>query len=465
MPKTGHESCTLMNKIRTSRVCRWAVKNFIPVTYSFAQTTSSPCSRIEMALETYRKRSRDRASSSRQRSDSPPRINGVRFSDYSQRDRFVALQEREVVSQNFICVDTLQDIGVFDGIQTLLNNLGWGTLMNTTAPTYRILTLEFMSSVFLDHGELNFRLCNEPRSLTRNQICQFINSPTNNTFGPDRRNRQEDLNSNAFWNNITGIDRYVARTAKASSIIHPVLKVLHRIVASILFPRRETSTVSSKELQLLWCAVTNSPQKPNFGAYVCDRLIKESQKTTGEIHGGGLVTLLARFLHIRIPHTMERLEDGNTLTGEVLEYMKLYYGEPQQNTWVVGPRHTPYLIIDDDDVQTLALADPASNTNWQPPSNVGGEEDEQAENEDAPPQQQQGWGDYGALQEQIDFLREDVVQIDDNVHALRGDFDDYVTAQQRHNREMERHNREVERMMQHVYHWTLGHPPPPPGPQ
>ncbi|KAI3750168.1 hypothetical protein L2E82_20795 [Cichorium intybus] len=86
---------------------------------------------IEMALETYRKRSRDGASSSRQRSDSPPRIDGVRFSDFGQRDRFVALQEREVVSQKFICVDTLQEIGVFDGIQTLLNNLGWGMLMDT----------------------------------------------------------------------------------------------------------------------------------------------------------------------------------------------------------------------------------------------------------------------------------------------------------------------------------------------
>ncbi|KAI3750296.1 hypothetical protein L2E82_20930 [Cichorium intybus] len=165
---------------------------------------------------------------------------------------------------------------------------------------------------------------------------------------------------------------------------------------------------------------------------------------------------------------MERLEDGNTLTGEVLEYMKLYYQEQDSNTWVVGPHHTPYLIIDDDDVETLTLADPTNNTNWQPPSNVGGgEEEQQAADEDAPPQQQQqqGWGDYGALQEQIDFLREDVVHIDDNVHALRMDFDDYVTAQQRHNREVERHNREVERMMQHVYHWTLGHPPPPPGPQ
>lgn len=425
-----------------------------------------------MALATYRKRSRDGASSSRQRSDSPPRIDGVRFSDFGQRDRFVALQEREVVSQKFVCVDTLQEIGVFDGIQTLLNNLGWGMLMNTNASTYRILTLEFMSSAFLDHGVLNFRLCNEARSLTTDQICQIINGPTANTFGPDRRGRQADMNNNAFWNTITGIDRYIAKSAKASSIIHPVLKVLHRIFASILFPRRETSTINSKELQLLWCAVTNSPLKPNFGAYVCERLVKESQKTVGEIHGGGLVTLLARLLHIRIPHTMERLEDGNTLTGEVLEYMKLYYQEQDSNTWVVGPHHTPYLIIDVDDVETLTLADPTNNTNWQPPSNVGGEEDEQAGNEDAPPQQQQGWGDYGALQEQIDFLREDVVQIDDNVNALRMDFDDYVTAQQRHNRdverhnsEVERHNREVERMMQHVYHWTLGHPPPPPGPQ
>lgn len=412
-----------------------------------------------MAYDRFRKTSRDSASSSQPRSQSAPRISGVRFADYSQRDRFLALQEREVVSQKFICVDTLQDVGVFDGIQTLLNNLGWGTLMNTATSTYKILTLEFMSSVFLDHGTLNFRLCNEPRSLTTDQICQLINSPTNNTFGPDRRGRKADLNNDA-WSNITGIDRYVARTAKASCIIHPVLKVLHRIVASILFPRRETSTINSKELQLLWCAVTNSPLKPNFGAYVCDRLIKESQKTAGEIHGGGLVTLLARLLHVRVTQAMERLEEGTTLTGKVLEYMKLYYREPSRNTWVVGPHHTPYLIIDDDDVQTLTLADPASNTNWQPPSNVRGEEEEQEANEEAPPQQQQqqGWGDYGALQEQIDFLREDVVQIDANVHALRVDFHDYVSAQQRHNREMERHNREMERMMQHVYHWTLGHP-------
>ncbi|KAI3511712.1 hypothetical protein L1887_18869 [Cichorium endivia] len=140
------------------------------------------------------------------------------------------------------------------------------------------------------------------------------------------------------------------------------------------------------------------------------RLIKESQKTDREIHGGGLVTLIARLPHIRVTHTMERLEDGNTLTGE-----------------------------------TLALADPANNTNWR-------EEEEREANEEAPPQQQQqGWGDYGALQEQIDYLQEDVVQIDDNVHALRVDFDDYVSAQQRHNLEMER-------MMQHVYQWTLGHP-------
>ncbi|KAL4587301.1 hypothetical protein LXL04_000170 [Taraxacum kok-saghyz] len=89
-----------------------------------------------------------------------------------------------------------------------------------------------------------------------------------------------------------------------------------------MFPRHETSTVNSADLQLLWCMTHAFDIKPNFGAYLARRLSTTSPTSKGNICVGGLVTLIGSAVgvtfenHDYIPPTY--------LTFESFESMKLF---------------------------------------------------------------------------------------------------------------------------------------------
>jgi hypothetical protein len=74
----------------------------------------------------------------------------VRFGSNIQRMRFEELFEREMSFQIYPETRTMTAFGVTESVKFMINQLGWDNLDLTSLPTYRNLTLEFLSSFKYD---------------------------------------------------------------------------------------------------------------------------------------------------------------------------------------------------------------------------------------------------------------------------------------------------------------------------
>lgn len=88
------------------------------------------------------------------------------------------------------------------------------------------------------------------------------------------------LDCNHFLSRITGHE-YNSSSVKATTLIHQVLKVAHRIFASILFPQEEFNKVGQKELELLWCSAYSLNLCPDFGEWLFTNFFNSTEVTTG----------------------------------------------------------------------------------------------------------------------------------------------------------------------------------------
>ncbi|KAL4557198.1 hypothetical protein LXL04_035370 [Taraxacum kok-saghyz] len=198
--------------------------------------------------------SRFKCSRATTRSQPNPNHRGITFSSDEQREKFDKFLEKTFEPTRFITTLALTKLHVLDGVRT----------MNALSIGESRLPYDIRSA-----------LCHDRRS-------------TDDTFGPI--DHLTGYNPAIFWCQITQLREYVPKYSKSLSIIHPVLRVAHCILASIMIPRHETSTVSSAELRLLWSMTHTFDTKPNFGAYLARRLSTTSPTTKGNICGGGLVT-------------------------------------------------------------------------------------------------------------------------------------------------------------------------------
>ena len=281
-----------------------------------------------------------------------PRRMGIEFKGDEHRAKFDKIRDRKFCVQKFADKHTLDSLLIKRHIKELFTNVGWQNILDLYALGYKRPSLEFLSFVYLHHESLCFCLMNRDCEITVDQICELIGAPTQRTFGPN--DNPPGFNSGDFWQEITGLTHYDPAKTKASSIIHPLLKVAHRIIANILYPRKETSTINSHELKLLYCLTHPHEFKPHFGRWLSHKLVLISNTTSGTFACGGTITLLGRSPHVQaIPDPVEGLE---VIPGTPLLDMEAYtackvlrYTFSRATTeWLVGPHHTVHLTTDPD---------------------------------------------------------------------------------------------------------------------
>ena len=284
-----------------------------------------------------------------------------------QRERFLHLKDREYSQQRFVDIPTLQELGVYDGVHRLFSNIGWEKLL-TLEPmeSYKNTTIEFLQSLeFNDNAKcLSFRLMRLQFKLSLDDLSGFVGISKFNTYGPKLGYMREKNNlfkaqAKAFWKEITGLDVYEARSAKASHIIHPVLRVALRIIANLVFPQEDVSRAGKMELEILWCMVTGL-KRPHFGAFLASKLLKVSTSDSGPIHCGGIISYLATRLacaelfESKRPDLEKITQGTNTITSNVLVASSFFRQEGDGSiTWLV--QGEPYLRVPTGDFSTLQL--------------------------------------------------------------------------------------------------------------
>lgn len=186
------------------------------------------------------------------RSPSPPpkpAYGGVVCLGLIQEGKFESFLQRGHAIQKFAHVPSLKELHIYKQVQTMFRNIGWHRLLKVHKLSYKVPTAEFLSSVYLDYGILYFRLMNHDYKISLDQINAIVGAPTENTFGPtDLIRGYFDM---TWWTQLTQLHPYVSSAAKASLLIHPVIKVAHRIIASLVSPREERSTISVLKLKIL----------------------------------------------------------------------------------------------------------------------------------------------------------------------------------------------------------------------
>ncbi|CAI9297829.1 unnamed protein product [Lactuca saligna] len=218
-----------------------------------------------------------------------------------QQGKLDSFLKRGHTIQKFAHVPSLKELHVYNQVKTLFRNIGWHNLLRVHELSYKVPTAEFLSSVYLDHGILYFHLMNQDYEISLDQISAIVGAPTENTFGPT--NPIQGYFDMTWWTQLTQLHPYVSSAAKASSLIHPVIKVAHRIIASLVAPREERSTISALELKILY--VMTHPENnliPYYGRFLCYKLIRLSTSQLGKIVCGGIASMLAKSAHIRAPY-------------------------------------------------------------------------------------------------------------------------------------------------------------------
>ena len=402
-----------------------------------------------------------------------PNHAGMVFSGEIQMTKFDQFFTKKYQPTRFCDTDALDELGILEGVRTLFRNIGWAGILEIYNAYYERPTVEFLSSVYLAEGGMHFRLMNQNCHITYDEICHIIEAPTENTFGPDI-DHLDGYNPATFWNRITRQQSYVPKECKSAMIIHPVLRIAHRILASVMFPRPETSTVSSPELLLLWCMTQNLAIKPNFGVYLARRLSSISPDTRGIICIGGLVTILAGAapVNVVIPDTEPGVK-MDFLNIPALQSMKILKIKPDGYHWTL---HHSHFVLNEDTTHFLTLAVPTSHTDWALSEITGPADHEEAHMPDPPQQHQPQQGEYPPYHQT--YL--------DRFDSLQGQFTDFRSEQNARWEAQQLHNQQMHYLMSDMHralvlprehqppqaaHWPPYYPPeypqypPHPGPQ
>lgn len=249
----------------------------------------------------------------------------VDFVDQNQVDRYNTLLERQFISQKFAHPKSLQELFLYESVQTLFSNLGWAGILDIHAPSYLRPSLEILSSLHFTDDILSFRLNNRLYRIHTDQICALVGQDPTDTVDIYKVKLDQSYVPTKFWKIITDLKSYSASTAKASSTIHPALRVAHRILATIVFPREERSTISSLELRLLWHMVKEKDVKPHFGKCIGHRLLSNACALNGQVHYAGLLTLILQSPALGLAFHPDEpiMSGGHFLTTSFFESMKM----------------------------------------------------------------------------------------------------------------------------------------------
>ncbi|KAL4575945.1 hypothetical protein LXL04_012032 [Taraxacum kok-saghyz] len=322
---------------------------------------------------------------------------------------------------------------------------------------------------------------NQTYEINEDEICAIIGAPTDNAFGLN--DSVPDYEPLAFWTQITGQPNYDASRARASHIIHPVLRVAHRIIASIIYPRDERSTVNSGELKLLYCMTHPSDRRPHFGSWLSHKLAIIGGQSSGTIMCGGVITMLMCSAPIRaFPANYDDLER------------------------LPGADHTPQLLINDENKYILDIAEPITDTDWLltdviHPAPTDESEDEDYEpppqNADAPSSSSSSYHDmymnhfqtlnnnfqaldqtYSALNQNYETLNRNYSTMDQslntygecldtyntNLRSLNQRFATFESNYGNHYTQQQTQHTDLVRLITGFQNWTIGQPgfPPPP---
>ena len=237
---------------------------------------------------------------------------GIKFVERTKADRFGLLKKREIRSTKWACPTMINQLGITNDFNLLCNRVGLFPFVFQDQPTYRRLTLEFLST--LEHtvrnygdGEqeegsdmITFHLMNKEYKLTLTQWCDHFGFVNNNSHIRVNSILVKPTTSYLFNKMSTQHD-----FPKGNVIECPAVRYLYYVIANTLQARGEFTRVNEEDILVLSkAAIPDCNVTPNLGAILVLYLKHQALQTRGVIACGGVITVLAKALHVNISSLM-----------------------------------------------------------------------------------------------------------------------------------------------------------------
>ena len=203
------------------------------------------------------------------------------------------MNTRNFFQTKFFHEPTLRMLEMDVCTRQLLVHGGLGDFLDKNAPTYSGLVKEFLATLSVRSTSIEFRLLGREFTRTKERVGQLFGvtaAPTAGWFDVSKGEGPV-----AFWLAVTRVPFEAKKGQYNSSIRHPALRLIHKVLANTFFAQAEVNKISLRDMSYLWCLTPESPVIPGWVdlfLFNCKDII--DKRKTATISFGGLITLIAR---------------------------------------------------------------------------------------------------------------------------------------------------------------------------
>ncbi|XP_074309728.1 uncharacterized protein LOC141644155 [Silene latifolia] len=235
----------------------------------------------------------------------------------------LTLDKREVLVSKFFDRDALEKLGVLEAVEVLLSRGGLRGFLDKTAPTYRRLTLEFLSTLEKvgddEFESIRFQLLNQTHVMTYGEL--------RTAFGVAPRENEEawvspsDATVADFWFALNH-EAKSSITEKSSRLSHPAFRFVHRVIAMDFFCQGEPTNLPRNEIKALWSMSPEGVGHPDWVEAFVNACLETRGMECGKLSMGGLVTLIATQLGLPLDDA-DRIPGDPRMDIESMKRMKM----------------------------------------------------------------------------------------------------------------------------------------------
>ncbi|KAL2896183.1 Uncharacterized protein RDABS01_037967 [Bienertia sinuspersici] len=177
------------------------------------------------------------------------------------------------------------------------------------------------------------------------QVNELFEFPLEGTIGPDSFKSFCDgvgdrgFVAKQFWKEVTGRSDWVVGFTKSFAFVNPVIRLLHRLLLQVFYPKGETGQVATNDFRMPWGFVNGDPAtmgQLDFGRFLIAAFIWERDHNTRSITMGSFITVFAKHFGVALP-------SSDVLAGHALldirqmghNYKWLVHRSDQNYEWFV----------------------------------------------------------------------------------------------------------------------------------
>jgi hypothetical protein len=174
-----------------------------------------------------------------------------------EMEKYKSLRHQELAHTHIYNVNSLERLGLDEGLATILRTIGWGKLYDEPHLGSHLLTLEFFMT--FEIVEKNRKSFVRFRLFGKSFVCDFSHFSKLLDFSKSclpESSAMRNFNKVEFSDTIFG----KFTRLRFSDIHNPSLRFLHRWMSFMLFPMVELCSVATPELKyLLWQIGSSTP--------------------------------------------------------------------------------------------------------------------------------------------------------------------------------------------------------------